>query len=315
MGRIKIIYNFINKIMNTILLCLATITILATCSCDKKNTRNIWTEKEPEKIEEPEQGDNPYEYIKSKGTIRLMTYNSFYCKGNNPDAAKNGFTEKNTSRFASVIRALKPDIISIQELDRNVFLRSSRNLLHDIAVSTNQEWTEVFGPAASFGGGQIGPGILVNKDIQIKDLRLVSIPGDEPRILIVVEFENFVFIGTHLDTNDSKRKSSAEIINDLSNQFHKPVFLAGDLNDSPSWEGGGAAFPVLKKEFSIKSSRENTLPGQAQTIDYILYDNNGTDKFNFLDTKVVKKIMFGTTMEKLDYYSDHYPVFVDIILK
>ena len=93
--------------------------------------------------------------------------------------------------------------------------------------------------------------------------------------------------------------------------------LAGDLNDSHRWSGGGAAFPVLTNEFAIKSSTEGTLPGQPnETIDYILFDDNGQPSaVNFLETGVVKKLNFNGKVEDLDTVSDHFPVYLDIELK
>lgn len=305
--------------MNSMVKCLLAMAILLTGSCCRGDDSgsNRWGT-EPAKEEEEVSGTDPYQYPKaSHDVIRLMTYNSFYCKGNYPDADKNGFSKQNTDNFARVITALNPDVISIQELDRNASDRGRRNLLNDIATATGKEWTIVFGPAASYAGGHIGPGMLAKKSLNLRDVKTAGLPGNEPRMLIMAEFEHFVFMATHLDMDDGKRKSSAENIVYQSNLFNgkKPVFLAGDLNDSPHWSGGGAAFPALKQVFSIKSSTESTLPGQSQTIDYILYAPNGTDNFDFTGTHVVKKFLFDKTLENLDTVSDHYPVILDIQLK
>ena len=262
---------------------------------------------------------NQYSWPKaSDKTLRLMTYNSFYCKGNDSDPSKNGFSYANTAAFARVIKALAPDVIAIQELDKDASDRGRRNLLAEIAAATGEEWTAVFGEAADYAGGKIGPGLLVRKSLPVKSVRQVSIPGNEARVLIIAEFDGFVFIATHLDTDDAKRKSSASTINYESNKYDgvKPVFLAGDLNDSPYWTGGGAAFPVLKEEFEIKSPADGSLPAQnGQTIDWILYDANGTETIEFMDSHIVKSVLFGSSLERLDTVSDHYPVILDIELK
>ena len=166
-------------------------------------------------------------------------------------------------------------------------------------------------------GGKIGPGVLVKRSLGVKSTKTVELPGDEGRMLVVVETEGFVFLGTHLDLNDEARRQSATIINEVSNGYRKPVCLAGDLNDSHRWSGGGAAFPVLTNEFAIKSSTEGTLPGQPnETIDYILFDDNGqSSAVNFLETGVVKKLNFNGKVEDLDTVSDHFPVYLDIELK
>ena len=78
-------------------------------------------------------------------------------------------------------------------------------------------------------------------------------PGDEARVAVKIKFKNFVFIGTHSDLNDEKRKEGAVTVCDLVKDETKPVFLAGDLNDSHRWPKGGISFPVWMKQFKIIS--------------------------------------------------------------
>ena len=256
-----------------------------------------------------------YKYPKpSQSAIRLMTYNSYYCRGNTGTPA---VSQTNTENFARVIKALDADIVAIQELDKGALNRNKRDLLQEIADATGIDYQVVFAPAADYMGGKIGPGVLVKRSLGVKSTKTVELPGDEGRMLVVVETDGFVFLGTHLDLNDEARRRSATIINEVSNGCRKPVFLAGDLNDSHRWSGGGAAFPVLTNEFAIKSSTEGTLPGQPnETIDYILFDDNGQPSaINFLETGVVKKLNFNGKVVDLDTVSDHFPVYLDIELK
>ena len=184
-----------------------------------------------------------YKYPKpSQSAIRLMTYNSYYCRGNTGTPA---VSQTNTENFARVIKTLDADIVAIQELDKGALNRNKRALLQEIADATGIDYQVVFAPAADYMGGKIGPGVLVKRSLGVKSTKTVELPGDEGRMLVVVETEGFVFLGTHLDLNDEARRQSATIINDVSNGYRKPVFLAGDLNHSHRWSGGGAAFPVL----------------------------------------------------------------------
>ncbi len=307
--------------MNIIISALIALSMVASNSCSKSDNGggNPWNGGGGGGSTQ----SSPYSYQKkSDNTIRLMTYNSFYCKGNNGDASKNGFTARNTANFARVIKTLSPDMISIQELDWHASDRGNRELLNDIADATGEKWKVVFGQAADYAGGKIGPGMLIKESaisrLGFKKVMTVPIAGKEKRILIIAEFDKFVFIATHLDTGDSQRAVSARSIINEADKFMnaKPVFLAGDLNDSPAWAGGGAAFPILKEKFVIKSAIDGTLPAQPdQNIDYILYDANGTDFINFEESHVVKSLLFGDSLEKLDTVSDHYPVILDINLK
>ena len=257
---------------------------------------------------------NAQTYPKKENVIRLLTYNTHYCKGGSDPGSIDDY---NTRRLASVIEALDPDVVALQELDSAMSDRRRRDLLKQISEFTGLDYQHFFGGLAPINGGKVGPGLLFKKDLEVVKKKIIPLAGDEARSAVRVDFEKFTFMGTHLDLNDEARRQSATIINDVSNGYRKPVFLAGDLNDSHRWSGGGAAFPVLTNEFAIKSSTEGTLPGQPnETIDYILFDDNGQPSaVNFLETGVVKKLNFNGKVEDLDTVSDHFPVYLDIELK
>lgn len=147
-----------------------------------------------------------------------------------------------------MIKALDADIVAIQELDKGALNRNKRDLLQEIADATGIDYQVVFAPAADYMGGKIGPGVLVKRSLGVKSTKTVELPGDEGRMLVVVETDGFVFLGTHLDLNDEARRRSATIINEVSNGCRKPVFLAG-TSTTPT--GGRAA----ARHF--RSSRKN----------------------------------------------------------
>ncbi|MDR2885638.1 MAG: endonuclease/exonuclease/phosphatase family protein [Rikenellaceae bacterium] len=252
-----------------------------------------------------------YKYPKSSAkTIRLLTYNVFYCKGNTGTPS---FSTNNIENVAQVIKLLDADVVSLQELDKGVASRGSRDLLQQIKEATGIDYQVVFSEASPYGGGAVGCGALVKKSLSPVNITQEALPGDEARKLIVVELADFVFMATHLDLNNDKRTQSATIINNVSNTYTKPVFLAGDLNDSHLWSGGGIAFPALATNFQIKSATDGTLPDQpGQTIDYILLNPNSTSTLDFKGTSVVKKINVDGAVKNTASLSDHYPVYLDI---
>ena len=96
-----------------------------------------------------------YKYPKpSQSAIRLMTYNSYYCRGNTGTPA---VSQTNTENFARVIKTLDADIVAIQELDKGALNRNKRDLLQEIADATGIDYQVVFAPAADYMGGKIGP--------------------------------------------------------------------------------------------------------------------------------------------------------------
>ena len=82
----------------------------------------------------------PQSYPKAPGTIRLLTYNTHYCKGGYDPGEIN---ESNVKKLAQVIKALDADVIALQELDSASQSRGNRYLLHEIAEHTGIEYTDV----------------------------------------------------------------------------------------------------------------------------------------------------------------------------
>lgn len=162
----------------------------------------------------------PQSYPKAPGTIRLLTYNTHYCKGGYDPGEIN---ESNVKKLAQVIKALDADVIALQELDSASQSRGNRYLLHEIAEHTGIEYTDVYANAARFDKkGSIGCGALVRKNLPIVSRYIAYLPGDEPRAAIQLELEKFVFIATHSDLNNEKRRQGTKIICNDSREMKNP---------------------------------------------------------------------------------------------
>ena len=255
-----------------------------------------------------------YKYVKAPGTIRLMTYNSFYCKSNTSSKI---FSDEHTRNFGEVIKALHPDVIAIQELDSACNGRSQRYLLKEIQQAAGDDYKIVFGSAAPFDGGKIGCGVMYKKTLQPTAIRQVALPGREKRKLILISFPQFNFIGTHLDLETPHRQSSIDQLqHELPTLPNAPVFFAGDLNDSPMWKAEVSAFPKLLQNFTILSATTGSLPDEPnETIDYVLVDKAHQNKVEVKQTHVVKQLYMNGSVKETKTVSDHYPVFVDVKLK
>ena len=119
----------------------------------------------------------PQSYPKAPGTIRLLTYNTHYCKGGYDPGEIN---ESNVKKLAQIIKALDADVIALQELDSASQSRGNRYLLHEIAEHTGIEYTDVYANAARFDKkGSIGCGALVRKNLPIVSRYIAYLPGDE----------------------------------------------------------------------------------------------------------------------------------------
>ena len=255
-------------------------------------------------------------YPKAPGTIRLLTYNTHYCKGGgDPGELKDEYI----TNLARVIRALDPDVIALQELDSAARSRGKRYLLHEIAQRTGLEYTDVYGNAAHFDKGSIGCGALIKKDLPILSRYIAYLPGDEGRAAVEVELDKFVFIATHSDLHNEKRRQGMKIICNDVHKMDKPVFVAGDLNDSFRWEEQYSSFPILLNDFviasdTIGSSVTNRTDGKG-LIDFVLLSKKHQKKIKIVDTHIIREMEIDGEKVDMKTVSDHYPVFVDIYCK
>ena len=299
-------YSFHHLLVLTALV-FSTLPILGCCGNNDPNPNIPDFKPQPQPTED-------YKYAKAPGTIRLMTYNSFYCKSNTSSKI---FSKEHTRDFGEVIKALHPDVIAIQELDSACNGRFQRYLLQEIQQAAGDDYNIVFGSAAPIDGGKIGCGVMYRKTLQPTAIHQVALPGHEKRKLILISFPQFNFIGTHLDLETRHRQSSIDLLqHELPSLPNAPVFFAGDLNDSPMWKAEVSAFPKLLQNFTILSATTGSLPDEPnETIDYVLVDKAHQNKVEVKQTHVVKQLYMNGSVKETKTVSDHYPVFVDVKLK
>ena len=249
--------------------------------------------------------ENPYKdgYGRLPNSIRLATYNTHRCEGwetqTNVDRA-------NYNNTAKVISLIDPDVIALQELDKFTTWHP-HDQLQELADRTGMK--PYYCKTIDYRGGDYGIGILSKRE----PLRTVSgdLPGTEARKFFLAEFDDYIFIATHLcHLETTNRAQSVEIINAYiaANyaSYTKPIFLAGDFNESNM---SSEMMVKLKEKWEIISTSSNTFMNTAtpKRIDYIvLYKGN----------KAACEVL-GTAVPSYDEInvnkvSDHLPVLVDI---
>ena len=249
--------------------------------------------------------ENPYKdgYGRLPNSIRLATYNTHRCEGwetqTNVDRA-------NYNNTAKVISLIDPDVIALQELDKFTTWHP-HDQLQELADRTGMK--PYYCKTIDYRGGDYGIGILSKRE----PLRTVSgdLPGTEARKFFLAEFDDYIFIATHLcHLETTNRAQSVEIINAYiaANyaSYTKPIFLAGDFNESNM---SSEMMVKLKEKWEIISTSSNTFMNTAtpKRIDYIvLYKGN----------KAACEVL-GTAVPSYDEVnvnkvSDHLPVLVDI---
>ena len=108
----------------------------------------------------------------------------------------------------------------------------------------------------------------------------IPLPGEESRVLLVVELEDYVIACTHLDLDEAQRMASVPLIVEEAQRWQKPFLLAGDWNDTPDSE----LLKAMTQYFTILSGEEATYPADEPTecIDYVAAFNGRAEAIDSL---------------------------------
>ena len=191
----------------------------------------------------------------SQTEVQVMSYNVRHCAGMD--------LVLDYDRTAAVITNQQPDVVALQELDSMTGRSGHQYQLGELARLTSYHL--VFGSAIDYDGGKYGVGILT-REIPLSSKR-IPLPGDEPRVLLIVELKDYVLACTHLDLEEAERLASVPLIVEEAQRWQKPFLLAGDWNDFPD----SALLQELTKHFIVHSGNEATYPADKpqECIDYV----------------------------------------------
>ena len=246
--------------------------------------------------------------IPPKGRIiRIMTYNIYGARATSPANAAD------LDALAEVIRRQDPDFVTLNEVD--VFTNRTGKDVHqarDLAAKLGMEWH--FSKAIARDGGEYGEGVTTRKKAVNKfSVALPKGVGAEPRVLVVMEMEDYVICTSHLDHVSSEAQlGQVELITKTMKERYgdsgKPVFLGGDMNATPSSETG----KLLQKDWEILTiTGFGTFPSDnpSKCIDYIM-QLKGTPKCEVVGSQILRWFKSGDVTKA----SDHLPVMLDIKL-
>ena len=187
--------------------------------------------------------------------LKVMTYNVRHCAGMD--------LVLDYDRTAAVIAQQQPDVVALQELDSMTSRSRQRYQLGELANRT--KYHPVFGAAIDYDGGKYGVGIL-SRETPLST-KCIPLPGDEPRVLLVVELQDYVMACTHLDLEEAPRLASVPLIIEEAQRWQKSFILAGDWNDTPDSE----LLQEMRVYFNILSYNEASYPADEpqECLDYI----------------------------------------------
>lgn len=206
--------------------------------------------------------------------LRVLTYNIHHGQGTDG--------KFDYARLAKIITDLNPDVVALQEVDRQTQRASGLDQAARLGELTGLR--HAFGNAMYFSGGKYGEAILSRFPMDdIKAYRLPFRSGQEPRCALAARIRpdnglpEFIFVGTHLCHQSQKtRTEQAQRINRLfSADGGLPVILAGDLNARP----GSDPMKVLLAE----QWTDATAP--RSRIDYVLHRSK--DPWHVVEVNIV----------------------------
>ncbi|GAB3927213.1 hypothetical protein GCM10028827_19320 [Mucilaginibacter myungsuensis] len=231
--------------------------------------------------------------------LKVITYNIHHA--NPPSKAKEGKID--IDAIAHAIKKQNPDIVGLQEVDKNT--KRSGNIDEAAIIAGKAGLHYQFFKAIDHDGGEYGLAILSRYPIKTTELhRLPQAIKAEERILSLATIDmpgkgSLTFANTHLDATrpDSNRVVQMKEILRILGDRKGPVMLMGDLNAEPTKE----TIRLLDQSFK-RSCTQNcgfTIPEKipTKTIDYVAVKN--------ADWRAMAHRVVPET-----YASDHRPVFV-----
>ena len=225
----------------------------------------------------------------SQDYLRLMTYNVHNAKG--------GDGVRDLQRIADVILDAAPDVVAIQEVD-SMTPRCYSYQLGELAARTGMHAR--FAPALHTVIGRYGIGVL-SREAPLS-MKRVKLPGaEEKRVLLIVEFKDYIFCCTHLSLTAEDRMRSLELIRPYAAKSNKPFFLAGDFNAQPESE----FMEALQVDYDVLNDMDEctfSAYNPYKTIDYIVSWKPTGEGIAVVESQVIADSIS----------SDHRPVLVTL---
>lgn len=242
--------------------------------------------------------------VAQESSLKILSYNIKHGKGMDGKFS--------VERIAEVIRAQHPDLVALQEVDKNC--KRSKNTDTPAKLGRLLKMEHCFGKTINLGEGEYGVAILSR--FPIKKSTVHKLPkGGEPRVALEAVVETkcglLSLVTTHLDwTNKKVRTQQVKTIVEEMNKRTHPVILAGDFNAPRASDTMQllvkAGWNVLKKNdgssirtFHGEKDREISATAEREEIDFIVLKD-------FEETEV----KHGVIQELVA--SDHRPIYAEI---
>ncbi len=183
----------------------------------------------------------PARITTAKKTLRVMTYNIHVGVGMDK--------KLDLQRIADVINHQRPDLVGLQEVDRNVKRTEGKDEIAELAALTRMHFS--FAPNLDYQGGKYGVAILSRLPIKGTVHRMFENKRETERrgllkIDVEVDGKPVSFVTTHLDYQfeDGRLFETEQLMKFLA-EVKGPLIVVADLNDVPE----GSAYKLMRTAF------------------------------------------------------------------
>lgn len=228
--------------------------------------------------------------------VRIITFNIHHAEG---DDAK-----VDLDRIARVVLGAKPDIVCLQEVDRN--LPRTGNLDFPALLGEKLKMRAIFDANYRFDNGEYGNATFSNLEaVSWQNHKLPGPAGLEPRGCLEVKFKvgdaTLSVLNTHLGLKREEREEQAAAILAFLPAGH--AVLAGDLNETPTGK------PVLQLLTRLSDTFNAVATAPAKTfsttvlnrrIDYVL----ASPGIRVRESRILNDLEAATASDHLPYVTE-----------
>jgi endonuclease/exonuclease/phosphatase family metal-dependent hydrolase len=218
---------------------------------------------------------------RSSITLRILTYNIYHGE------TTGGRVDMDL--FASIINEVKPDLVALQEVDKNAERTGVIDITEELSKRTGLKG--YFVKHRDFQGGEYGNAILSR--FPVTDVDVIEGYKSTPNGITipfvkttVAKGTEIIFNCTHLSTRPEDRKAQAQQLMDYyAAGKGTPMIITGDLNAEPHHEEIKMLLEPFAEADTTFENTFSTRTGLKKKIDFILYPRN--DQWEVLETKVI----------------------------
>ena len=230
--------------------------------------------------------------------LRVMSYNIKHGRGMDDVV--------DLERAAAVIRRVRPDVVTLQEVDVGCLRSGSVDEAQRLGALSGMH--AVFGRFMDYDGGEYGMALLSRHPILSWTNHILP-PGEEPRSAVAARIRlpdggpEVVVVGIHFYRTEEERLAQARALARILADETAPVVLAGDFNSQPD----SPVMRFLEETWTNvpKGSDRFTFPsnGPDIEIDHILV--RPASRFDVLRLEVLDEPVV----------SDHRPLYTDFAVR